>query len=137
MNKQEVLEFITKNRTSHLATIEDGAPRVRAIGITRADEDGILFQTWKNKDLGKQLEKNSEVEFCFNNYEERIQVRVRGNVVPVDDAAIIKEEFLARRPIFQKWLDEGQEPVMYRLKNGLAHIWTSEKNFEPKEFIHL
>lgn len=137
MNKQEILEFITKNRTSHLATIEDGAPRVRAIGIDRVDEDDILFQTWKSKDVGKQLEKNPEVEFCFNNYEEGIQVRVRGTVVLVDNAAIMKEEFLVRRPIFQKWLDEGQEPVMYRLKNGLAYVWTLEKNFEPKEFIRL
>jgi len=136
MNKQEILEFIIKNRTSHLATIEDGAPRVRAIGINRADEEGILFQTWKSKDIGKQLEKNPEVEFCFNNYEEGIQVRVRGTVVLVDNAAV-KEELVARRPHFQKWLDEGQEPVMYRLKNGLAHVWTLEENFEPKEFISL
>jgi uncharacterized pyridoxamine 5'-phosphate oxidase family protein len=116
--------------------MEDGAPRVRAIGINRADEDGILIQTWKSKDVGKQLEKNPEVEFCFNNYEEGIQVRVRGTVVPVDNATE-KGELVARRPIFQKWLDEGQEPVMYRLKNGLAHVWTIEKNFEPKEFIRL
>ena len=136
MNKQEILEFMIKNRTSHLATIEDGAPRVRAIGINRADEEGILFQTWQSKDVGKQLEKNPEVEFCFNNYEEGIQVRVRGTVVLVDSADV-KEELVARRPQFQKWLDKGQEPVMYRLKNGLAHVWTLEQNFESKEFIRL
>ena len=136
MNKQEIMEFINRNRTSHLATIEDGAPRVRAFGIVKADEDGIRFQTWKSKDVGKQLEKNPEVELCFNNYEEGIQVRVRGSVVPVDDAAS-REDIIPRRPQFQKWIDEGQEPVTYCLKNGLAHIWTFEKNFEPKEFIRL
>ena len=31
MNKQEVLEFLKNNPVSHVATIEDGVPRVRAL----------------------------------------------------------------------------------------------------------
>ena len=136
MDKKEILEFLNANRTSHLATVEEGAPRVRAIGIVKADEDGILFQTWRDKDLGKQLEQNSEVEFCFNNYQERIQLRVRGRVEPVEDTTVTKK-FLEQRPNFQKLVDEGRELVLYSLKNGLAHIWTFEKNFEPKDFVSL
>ena len=108
MDKKEVLEFLNANRTSHLATIEEGAPRVRAIGIIKADEDGILFQTWKNKDLGKQLDQNTEVEFCFNNYEERVQIRVRGKVTPIEDTAV-KEGVLVKSPQFQKFIDSGDE----------------------------
>ena len=136
MNKEEVLEFLNANRTSHLATMEEGVPRVRAIGILKADEDGILFMTWKSKDLSKQLDENSDVEFCFNNYEERMQVRVRGKVVPVNDATL-KKTVLEERPNFQKLVDEGQELVLYSLKSGLAHIWTFQSNFEPKTFISL
>jgi uncharacterized pyridoxamine 5'-phosphate oxidase family protein len=136
VDKQEILEFLNANRSSHLATVEEGAPRVRAIGIIKADEDGILFQTWRSKDVGKQLEQNPDVEFCFNNYEERLQVRVRGKVEPVKDTAM-KEKILEQRPQFQKLVDEGQELVLYRLKNGLAHVWTFDKNFEPKTFISL
>ena len=136
MDKQEIIEFLNANRTSHLATVEEGAPRVRAIGIIKADEDGILFQTWRSKDLGKQLEQHREVEFCFNNYQERVQLRVRGKVEPVEDTAM-KEKFLEQRPHFQKLVNEGKELVLYRLKNGLAHVWTFEKNFEPKTFINL
>jgi len=136
VDKKEILEFLNANRTSHLATVEEGAPRVRAIGIVKADEDGILFQTWRDKDLGKQLEQNSEVEFCFNNYQERIQLRVRGRVEPVEDTTVTKK-FLEQRPNFQKLVDEGRELVLYSLKNGLAHIWTFEKNFEPKDFVSL
>lgn len=136
MDKKEILEFLNENRSSHLATVEEGAPRVRAIGIIKADEDGILFMTWRSKDLGKQLEQNPDVEFCFNNYEKRVQLRVRGNVEPVEDIAM-KEKILEQRPQFQKLVDEGKELVLYRLKNGLAHIWTFEKNFEPKTFINL
>ncbi|UCB42456.1 MAG: pyridoxamine 5'-phosphate oxidase family protein [Dehalococcoidales bacterium] len=136
MDKKEILEFLNTNRTSHLATMEDGAPRVRAIGIVKADEDGILFQTWRSKDVGKQLEQNPDVEFCFNNYEQRVQLRVRGKVEPVEDTAM-KEKFLEQRPNFQKLVDEGQELVLYSLKNGLAHVWTFQKNFEPKTFVSL
>jgi pyridoxamine 5'-phosphate oxidase len=136
MNKKEVLDFLNANRTSHLATVEAGAPRVRAIGILKADEDGVLFMTWKSKDLSKQLDQNSDVEFCFNNYEERVQVRVRGKVVPVEDTAL-KKKVLEERPRFQKLVDEGQELALYSLKNGLAHVWTFQKNFEPKTFVNL
>jgi len=136
MDKKEILDFLNANRTSHLATVEEGAPRVRAIGIIKADEDGILFQTWRDKDLGKQLEQNPDVEFCFNNYQERIQLRVRGQVEPVEDA-VITERFLEQRPNFQKLVDKSRELVLYRLKNGLAYVWTFNKNFEPKNFISL
>jgi uncharacterized pyridoxamine 5'-phosphate oxidase family protein len=61
MDKKEILEFLNANRTSHLATVEGGAPRIRAIGIIKADDDGILFQTWKSKDLGKQLDQHADV----------------------------------------------------------------------------
>lgn len=136
MNKEELLEFLNANRTSHLATIEAGAPRVRAIGILKADDDGILFMTWKSKDLSKQLDQNPDVEFCFNNYEERAQIRVRGKVVPVRDAAL-KKKVLEERPNFQKSVESGQELVFYRLKYVLAHIWNFQKNFEPKTFVNL
>ncbi|MDO9333252.1 MAG: pyridoxamine 5'-phosphate oxidase family protein [Dehalococcoidales bacterium] len=136
MDKKEILEFLNANRTSHLATVEGGAPRVRAIGIIKADGDGILFQTWKSKDLGKQLAQNADVEFCFNNYEKRVQIRVRGKVTPAEDA-VTKQIVLKERPQFQRLVEGGQEMAIYRLKNGMAHIWTAQNNFEPKTFVSL
>jgi len=85
MNKAEILAFLNANHTCHLATVEGNKPHVRAIGIYRADENGIIFHTEKAKDLYKQLSKNRNVELCFNNYKDRIQVRVSGTVEPVDD----------------------------------------------------
>lgn len=136
MDKKEILEFLNANRTSYFATIERGAPRVRAIGIVKADDDGILIQTWKSKELSKQLEQNAEVEFCFNNFETRVQIRVRGKVTPIEDAAT-KQLVLKERPHFQKLVEGGKEMAIYRLKNGMAHIWTMQNNFEPKTFISL
>jgi uncharacterized pyridoxamine 5'-phosphate oxidase family protein len=136
MDKKEILEFLNANRTSHLATVEGGAPRIRAIGIIKADDDGILFQTWKSKDLGKQLDQHADVEFCFNNYEKRVQIRVRGKVTPAEDA-VTKQLVLKERPQFQRLVEGGQEMAIYRLKNGMAHIWTAQNNFEPKTFVSL
>ena len=136
MDKKDVLEFLNANRTSYLATVEGSVPRVRAIGIVKADEEGILIQTWKSKDLGKQLDQNANVELCFTDFEKRVQIRVRGKVIPVKDAAT-KQLVLKERPYFQKLVDGGQEMAIYRLKNGMAHVWTMQVNFEPKTFISL
>jgi uncharacterized pyridoxamine 5'-phosphate oxidase family protein len=135
LDKKEVLTFLNTNRTAHLATTEEGVPRVRALGIVKADDDGILIQTWKSKDLSKQLDRNAEVEFCFNNYEQRIQIRVRGKVTFCEDNAT-KQMVLKERPHFQRLVDSGQEMAIYRLKNGIAHIGTMQSNFEPKSFIN-
>ncbi|MDY6827026.1 MAG: pyridoxamine 5'-phosphate oxidase family protein [Bacillota bacterium] len=136
MNKKEILEFMRANRDAHLATIENGQPRVRAIGIYRMEEDGIIIQTFKSKDVGKQLMQNPNVEICFNNFEDRIQVRVRGAVELMEDDAAV-EECLKERPFLKQFVDKGEEIALFCLKGGLAHVWTLEKNFAPKEFIKL
>ena len=86
--------------------------------------------------MGKQLARSQEVEFCFNNFSDGIQLRVRGKVELIEDSAL-KEQKLRESPHFKKYVDAGHEMVFYCLKNGLAHIWTIEKNFEPKAFIEL
>jgi pyridoxamine 5'-phosphate oxidase len=136
MDKKEVLELLKANRHCHLATVDEGMPRVRALQIFRIDENGILIQTWKDKDVGKQLSRNPEVELCFNNFKEGIQIRVRGRVELVEDNAL-EEQKLREFPNFQKYVDAGHEMVFYCLRHGLAHIWTIEKNFEQKAFIEL
>ncbi|MCL6478269.1 MAG: pyridoxamine 5'-phosphate oxidase family protein [Peptococcaceae bacterium] len=136
MNKNELIAFIKANPLCHLATIEDGAPRVRAIMLYKAGEDGILIQTFKSKDLCKQLSRHPEIELCFNNHEAGIQVRVRGAVEPVEDAAA-KKQCLEERPFLKPFADKGQEVALFRLKEGLAHIWTMNTNFDPKTYIKI
>ncbi|MFC1871356.1 pyridoxamine 5'-phosphate oxidase family protein [Chloroflexota bacterium] len=136
MNRQEVLDFCKNNNVCHLATVEEGAPRVRALRVFKIDDDGIVLQVWKSKDVGKQLARNPEVELCFNNYGEGIQLRVRGRVELVEDAAENKQVMIDH-PNLQKFVDQGHEIVLYRLKKGLAHIWTMKQNFAPKAFIEL
>lgn len=136
MDKNEVLEFLRANPACHLATIEDNAPRVRAIGIYKVKEDGIYIQTFKSKDMYKQMISNPQVELCFNNFDDGLQVRVRGSVEPVEDEQS-KKQAMEDRPFLKQFVDQGEEVAIFRLQNGLAHTWTMATNFDPKSFIQL
>ncbi len=138
MNKNEVLAFLNANRTSYLATVEGDKPHVRGMGIHKADEDGIILQAYTTKDVHKQLLKNPNVELCFNNFKDGIQIRVSGTVEFVEDRAL-KDEVLAKRPFLKPLVEkEGYDIVtIYRLRKGLATVWTRETNFTPKTYIEL
>jgi len=138
MNKAEIIAFLNANPACHLATVEGNKPHVRGMGIFRADENGIILQTSKVKDLYKQLSENANVELCFNNYEGGIQVRVSGTVEPVDDLEL-KKEIIAKRQFLKPLVEkEGYEVIaVYRVKKGMATVWTPATNLAPKTYIEL
>jgi uncharacterized pyridoxamine 5'-phosphate oxidase family protein len=138
VNKGEILAFMTANPTCHLATVEGNKPRVRAMVIYRADENGIIFQSWTLKDVFKQLSENAAVELCFNNYQDRIQVRISGTAELLEDMEL-KKEVLAERQYLKKWVEEvGDDAVsIYRLTKPVATVWTRAVNFAPKDYIQL
>ena len=138
MNKAEVLAFLNANHDCHLATIEGNKPHVRAIGIYRADENGIIIQTSKVKDLYKQLSANPNVELCFYNPKDGIQIRVSGTV-ELDEDMELKKEILAKRHFLKPLVEkEGYEVLaIYWLRKGAATVWTFPTNFEPKTYIQL
>ena len=137
MTKAEILNLIKSNRTCFMATVEDNKPHVRGIGIYDVDENGIIIQTWKTKDIHKQIVKNPEVELCFNDFKAGIQVRVSGKVEIIEDLAL-KQKVVADRTFMKPIVEsKGYDVVaIYRLK-GKATVWTRDKNFEPKEYIEL
>ncbi|MCL5024140.1 MAG: pyridoxamine 5'-phosphate oxidase family protein [Nitrospirae bacterium] len=140
MNKSELFEFLNANPIFHLATVEGNKPRVRGMMMYRADENGILFHTGKGKDLHRQLSANPQVEMCFNNgkFEDLIQIRVSGRVELVEDLNL-KKEIVEKRAFLKPWVEQmGYEPLaVYRMKNGVAALWTMKTNFAPKEYVML
>jgi len=138
MDKKEILEFINKNLTCHMATLEDGKPKVRAMGIYRADENGIVIQVSEIKDIHKQLVKNPATELCFDNPKEGIQVRISGNVELLEDAEL-KKEIVEKRAFLKPLVDKlGWDVIkIWVLKNGVASVWTPKVNFEPKVYVKL
>ncbi|MEJ2705350.1 MAG: pyridoxamine 5'-phosphate oxidase family protein [Sedimentisphaerales bacterium] len=138
MTKKEVLEFVTKNPVCSLATIDGDQPRVRMIMLFRADENGIMFVTGRQKDLYAQLQSNPAVELCFFNPDEGRQVRIEGAVEMLDDLELKKqvvEKFTFLKPVVES---RGYDVLIcYRLKAKQATTWTMETNLEPKRYIPL
>jgi pyridoxamine 5'-phosphate oxidase len=137
MNKAEILDFLNANPTCYLATVEGDKPHVRAIGIVKADENGIIIETGTFKDLYKQLSANPNVELCFHNAKQGMQIRVSGAVEQVDDLKL-KDEIIAQRPFLKQRVAEGGYEAMgvFRLK-GVAYVWTFATNLAPKTYIRL
>ncbi len=138
MTKEEVLEFITKNPVFSLATIDGNQPRARMIMLYRADENGIIFSTGREKDVNKQLQANPAVEMCFYSTEQNRQVRIEGAVELLDDLDL-KKQIVEDFPFLKPWVEaQGYEVLIaYRIKNAKATTWTMETNFEPKQYVQL
>lgn len=138
MTKEDILEFATKNPVCSLATIDGHLPRVRMIMLYRADENGIILCTGRQKALHAQLQANPSVEMCLHNAEEGRQVRIEGAVETLEDLDLKKQvvkDFAFLKPWIEK---EGYDVlIIYRLKNAKATTWTMETNFEPKTYIEL
>ena len=140
MNKSEIFEFLNSNPAFHLATLDGGEPRVRGMLLYRADENGIMFNTGKMKDLHKQLTSNPRVEMCFSNnkFDDLVQIRISGQVELVEDLDL-KKEVVQEREFLKPWVDKmGYDFLaVYRMRNGIATVWTMKTNFEPKELVYL
>jgi pyridoxamine 5'-phosphate oxidase len=121
MDKKEILEFITKNPTAYVATVEGNKPHVRALGTFRADENGIIFSMQSDKNVYKQVMENPEVEVCY--YADRIQIRITGQMVPVADMDL-KREIAEARPFLKPGVEKnGWDYVgVFRVDNGKASI---------------
>jgi pyridoxamine 5'-phosphate oxidase len=142
MTKKEVFEAITNNPVFHLATVEGDQPRVRAMLLYKADEEGIMFHTAVMKDVRRQISKNNKVELCFNS--NGTQIRITGELELIDSNAV-KDEIAEHptRKFLKAWKENGvfedfyKGIAVYVLKNGTAVTWTMDKNFAPKDEIKL
>lgn len=138
MNKNEIIEFIRNHPAGHLATCENGQARVRGIHIYRADAEGIIFHTGTTKDLFHQLAKNPSAEFCFNDFQTRVQVRVTGVVQLLQDQPL-KEQIVRDRDFLKPWVEKSGYNFLavFRMTDCRALVWTMASNFGPKEYILL
>lgn len=139
MTKEEVFEFITKNPIFSLATNDGKQPHTRMMMICRADEDGILFSTGRDKDVNKQLQANPTVEMCFFAAgDDNREVRVEGKVEMFDDLEL-KKLIVKDFPFLKPWIElQGYEAMVpYILKHGRATTWSRAIAFEPKQYIDL
>ena len=133
MTSSEIMKFLNVHPACHLATLENGKPRVRGMLMYRADEQGLLFHTGIGKALAKQIQKGAPAEACFNSPE--LQVRVSGTTQIVDDLEL-KKEIVAARPFMQPWVAQHGYGllVVFRIVQCEAATWTMAANFEPTTY---
>lgn len=144
MERQELFDVMNANPAVHLATVENGEPRVRAVFLYSAGDDGVIFHVGKYKDVYRQIAANPSVELCFNDAARGVQVRVRGTLEEITDRDF--KDRIANTPgreFLKKWRETGDIADFYdvvrvfALRNGRMHGWTMDKNFVPKEWIDL
>lgn len=133
MTNAEILAFLNEHPLCHLATLEDGRPRVRGMMMYRADEQGLLFHTGTGKSLAKQMQNGAPAEVCFNSPE--LQIRVSGTVQVVDDLDL-KKEIVAARPFLQPWVEQRGYGLLhvFRVADCAAATWTMADNFLPTTY---
>ena len=134
MQKEEMFRLMNENPVLHLATVDGDQPRVRAMLLFRADEEGIIFHTASCKDVFAQIKQNPKVELCFQCG--AYQVRACGVLEQVFDDNLKEEIFNhPSRTFLQKLKENGTEGLLqiFRMKSGTMVDWTFERNFAPKE----
>jgi pyridoxamine 5'-phosphate oxidase len=136
MTKDEIISFVNANPTCYLATCDGDAPHVRAMGMYKADERGILIQLSSIKGMYAELMKNPKVELCFNG--SGTVVRISGLADFLENQAL-KEEVVKARPFLRPLVDtHGWEAIkIFRVANPIATVWTMATNLEPRELITL
>ena len=144
MTKERIFDLLNSNLAFYLATVENGEPRVRGMMLYKADETGIVFHTGDFKDVYKQIIANPNVQMCFNDAKTGIQVRVRGVLEEMMDRNLKDEISNHPTRAFLKKLRENSTVEdfyssirVFRMKNGIANVWTFATNFAPKEDIRL
>ncbi|MDD2239782.1 MAG: pyridoxamine 5'-phosphate oxidase family protein [Kiritimatiellae bacterium] len=136
MTRDEIIAFLNRHPVCHLATMDNGQPRVRGMFMYRADETGLMFHTGTHKAVAEQLQTGMPVEICFNNSD--VQVRVAGVAEVCDDDAL-KQEVLSVRSFMQPWIEKhGLDLLLLvRITQCRAAVWTLADNFKRVDYQPL
>lgn len=118
----EVLDFLKKCWVYYLATVEWDQPRVRPFGTINVFENKLYIQTWKSKNVSKQIQTNPKVEISWTLGDKRI--RVSWELVN-DDRIEAKKAMLDNYPELRGMYDENDDntQVLY-FKNAIATIYS-------------
>ncbi|MHC4718826.1 MAG: pyridoxamine 5'-phosphate oxidase family protein [Planctomycetota bacterium] len=109
--KSKALGFIRAHRAVHLATVDDGHPRVRVMEAFRTDDD---FTIWFA--AGKSSNKVRQIGQCPNvgvsSYADEKDLEVYGTAEVLDDEATRHEMWHEE---WKRWFPGGQDDPEYCL----------------------
>ncbi len=129
MDLQECIKFASENPVCFLATSEGDQPRVRALLMWFANENGFYFATMSPKQVFKQLKSNLKVELCFYNnaadLKDAKMMRVTGVVDILEDEEL-KNKILKDRAFLADLAGRPLDDIteVFRINRGEAYFWT-------------
>ena len=126
----EVLDFLRKCWTYYLATVDGDQPRVRPFWTINIFNNKLYIQTWKSKNVSKQIQANPKVELCW--FFDWDWIRVSWELVR-DENIAAKKDMLDHYPELRGMYDENDDntEVLY-FKDATATISSFTK--PPKTF---
>mgnify|MGYP001556069185 FL=1 len=137
MSIQDCREFALAHPACFFATTDGNQPRVRALLLWRADDNGFIFETQNPKQVYRQMKENPKVEVCFFNNEGELEkaktLRVTGEVEFLNDADLKKQ-------LMEEWAFlKPAEPVteLFRIKTGEAFFWTMADFLKEQEIARV
>lgn len=117
-----------------LATVdEDGMPNVRMVLLNGLSENAFTFYTNFESAKGREILSARKASICFHWKSLRRQVRVRGDVTPVEDS--VADAYYASRPRGSRigaWASEQSRPLLDRkdLEDRVNHF---EQKFDGQD----
>lgn len=119
-----VYDFLKEGQPFYLATVENGKPCVRPIGLTHNFEGKLWFHIGKYKASYKQIQKNPNVEISSVNSKGQ-SIRVYGKAVCMDNDSLTNMIFKAYPDLAKRYSkEEGHELGHFYISDGIADINT-------------
>jgi uncharacterized pyridoxamine 5'-phosphate oxidase family protein len=127
---EEVLNFLTANRTFYFATVDGDKPKVRPLGFFMNFEGKLYFGIGKHKQSYRQIKVNPYVEICTASPEGQ-WIRINGKVV-FDEKPETLEKAFATMPLLKDMYNEktGQKLGLFYLEEATAELADMTGNFK-------
>ncbi|HPP05800.1 MAG TPA: pyridoxamine 5'-phosphate oxidase family protein [Syntrophorhabdaceae bacterium] len=125
-------DFLKAN-VFHIATIDNGKPRVRPFGFVMKRDNRLYFCTNKTKEVYRNLIENPSTEICAVGKDGMTWLRIRG-IVEFDESKEAKAQVFKEAPQLLKIYPKGADDeifVTFYFKEAEAKLFSMGAN--PKD----
>ncbi|GHU62613.1 NimC/NimA family protein [Clostridia bacterium] len=105
MTKQEVIDFLRKNKIFYVATVDGDQPRVRPFGAVCEFEGKLYIPSNNKKDVAKQIQANPNIELTTGATEDGQWLRLCAKA-HLDDRLEAKQAMLSENPMLKEMYKE-------------------------------
>lgn len=132
---EEFKEILKESNFGHLATSEEGSPRVRPFGFGFEEEGKYFFCTNNKKDVYQQLKKYPYAEYSVTS-KSMITFRIRGKVQFVEDLSK-KEVMIQSSGVVQSIYKNASNPIFEVFYIEPERIIRSTMDGQPPQIYDL